>query len=152
MAVVTSGHCDYLRNRISFCFESFSMRRACNRLLSLHGEGSTLSNPLCKLLELSEQEKVERGLQHTPREIWQQPETWQATYEVCKANHSAIAEVLRQAGIGRGNISSPTVYLVGAGASGYTGRGRGPPPRKRRGLGGWGGPRPPLRSEVGDYH
>jgi tagatose-6-phosphate ketose/aldose isomerase len=152
MAVVTSGRCDYLRNRISFSFESFSMGRACNRLLSLHGEGSTLSNPLCKLLELSEQEKVERGLQHTPREIWQQPETWQATYEVCKANHSAIAEVLRQAGIGRGNISSPTVYLVGAGTSDYTGRALASLLRKRWSCEVWAVPSTTLLTEFDDYH
>ncbi len=111
-----------------------------------------MSNPLCKLLELSEQEKVERGLQHTPREIWQQPETWQATYEVCKANQSAIAEVLRQAGIGRGNISSPIVYLVGAGTSDYTGRALASLLRKRWSCEVWAVPSTTLLTEFDDYH
>ena len=80
-----------------------------------------MANPLCRLLELPEQEKVERGLEHTPREIWQQPDTWKTTYQVCGANQTALADVLRRAGIGRGSTSSPAVYLIGAGTSDYNG-------------------------------
>ena len=42
--------------------------------------GGSLGNPLRTLLDLPEPEKAERGLEHTPREIWQQPATWGKTY------------------------------------------------------------------------
>ena len=45
------------------------------------GLNSKLRDPLRTLLELPEQEKSERGLMHTPREIWQQPETWALTVD-----------------------------------------------------------------------
>lgn len=81
-----------------------------------------MTDPLRALLDLPEQEKVERGLQHTPREIWHQPETWTKTYQRCRERCGELQDLLRRAGIGRGNTSSPTVYLVGAGTSDYTGR------------------------------
>ena len=62
-----------------------------------------MSNPLVTLLDLSEHEKNERGLQHTPREIAQQPETWLATHRLCADHKSELSAVLRQAGIGRGS-------------------------------------------------
>jgi tagatose-6-phosphate ketose/aldose isomerase len=74
------------------------------------------------LLDLPEQEKAERGLQHTPREIWQQPLTWNKTYQVCQEQRRGLRDALRHAGVGRGNTASCTVYLVGAGTSDYTGR------------------------------
>jgi len=52
------------------------------------GANSKLRDPLRTLLELPEQEKSERGLMHTPREIWQQPETWPGTYRLCAERHS----------------------------------------------------------------
>ena len=36
-----------------------------------------------QLAGYTEQEKTERGLEHTPREIWQQPDTWSKTFELC---------------------------------------------------------------------
>ncbi len=42
-----------------------------------------MGNPLRMLLDLPEPEKAERGLEHTPREIWQQPATWGKTYARC---------------------------------------------------------------------
>jgi len=36
-------------------------------------------NPLSALLDLSDYEKLERGLLHTPHEILQQPVSWQLT-------------------------------------------------------------------------
>ncbi|HEV2400393.1 MAG TPA: tagatose-6-phosphate ketose isomerase [Candidatus Sulfotelmatobacter sp.] len=74
------------------------------------------------LLDLPERERIERGLEHTPREIWQQPDTWKATYRICADRQSELANALRRSGIGRGSTASPTVYLVGAGTSDYTGR------------------------------
>ena len=43
-----------------------------------------MGDPLGALLELPEQEKADRGLLHTPREIWQQPDTWNKTYQRCR--------------------------------------------------------------------
>ena len=81
-----------------------------------------MGNPLRVLLDLSEQEKLERGLEHTPREIWHQPATWSKTYRRCLDRAGDLKAFVRAAGIGRGPASSPTVYLVGAGTSYYTGR------------------------------
>ena len=89
-----------------------------------------MANPLRDLLELPDKEKNERGLEHTPREIWQQPATWTNTYERCRKLRSELADALRNAGIGRGT-ASPTVYLVGAGTSDYIGRALAPVLRRR---------------------
>ena len=43
-----------------------------------------MADALRTLLDLPEQEKSERGLEHTPREIWQQPTTWSKTYMRCQ--------------------------------------------------------------------
>lgn len=111
-----------------------------------------MSNPLVTLLNLSEQEKNERGLQHTPREIAQQPETWLATHRLCASQKSELANVLRQAGIGRGSTSSPTVYLVGAGTSDYSGRALGPLLRRQWGCDVWPIPSTTMLTEFDDYH
>ena len=111
-----------------------------------------MSNPLCRLLELSEREKIERGLEHTPREIWQQPETWKTTYSVCESNRAALADVLQRAGISRGNSSSPRVYLVGAGTSDYTGRALAPLLRHKWGCEVWALPSTTLLTEFDDFH
>jgi len=79
-------------------------------------------NPLSSLLALPEEEKQERGLQHTPREIAQQPETWLATYERFCERHTEIHEFLKAAGVGADPSRRPTVYLLGAGTSDYVGR------------------------------
>lgn len=81
-----------------------------------------MGNPLRTLLDLPERERIERGLEHTPREIWQQPDTWKTTYRICADRQSELTNALRRSGIGRGSMASPTVYLVGAGTSDYTGR------------------------------
>jgi len=81
-----------------------------------------VANPLRMLLDLPEQEKSERGLEHTPREIWQQPDTWEMTYRLCAERSAELKHFLQASGIGTGKASSPLVYLVGAGTSDYTGR------------------------------
>jgi len=90
-----------------------------------------VGNTLRTLLELPQQERAERGLEHTPREISQQPDTWESTYGICSARRSDLVDALRRAGIGRGNTASPTVYLAGAGTSDYTGRALAPLLRRR---------------------
>jgi tagatose-6-phosphate ketose/aldose isomerase len=111
-----------------------------------------LQNPLRTLLDLPEQEKQERGLEHTPREIGQQPSTWAKTYECCAERAPEINDVLRRAGIGRGSMSSPTVYLVGAGTSDYTGRALAPLLRSLWGCDAWAVPSTTLLTEFDDFH
>jgi len=90
-----------------------------------------VANPLRDIVELSQAEKSERGLVHTPREIFQQPETWIKTYQRCRAYLGGINEALRRTGVGNGASAVPTVYLVGAGTSDYTGRALAPLLRRR---------------------
>ena len=111
-----------------------------------------MADPLRMLLDLPEQEKSERGLEHTPREIWQQPDTWKKTYEHCRNHRSELNDVLRQAGIGRGNTSSPTVYLIGAGTSDYTGRALAPLLRRCWSCEVWAIPSTTLLTEFEDFH
>lgn len=111
-----------------------------------------MGDPLCALLDLPEQERTERGLEHTPREIWQQPDTWGKTYLRCQDHQAALNDVLRRAGIGRGNTSSPTVYLVGAGTSDYTGRALAPLLRRRWGCDVWPIPSTTLLTEFEEFH
>jgi tagatose-6-phosphate ketose/aldose isomerase len=111
-----------------------------------------LGNPLQTLLELPEQERAARGLEHTPREIWQQPETWSLTHRVCATRQNELKEVLRRSGIGRGHTASPTVYLVGAGTSDYTGRALAPLLRRRWSCDAWALPSTTLLTEFEDFH
>lgn len=111
-----------------------------------------MGNPLRTLLELPEHEKTERGLVHTPREIWQQPDTWSTTYRLCRDQRPQLADVLRRAGIGRGSTSSPTVYLVGAGTSDYTGRALAPLLRRRWNCDVWPIPSTSLLTDFDDFH
>jgi tagatose-6-phosphate ketose/aldose isomerase len=104
------------------------------------------------LLDLATQEKAERGLEHTPREIWQQPDTWIKTYEICQERRAELNDALRRAGIGRGNTSSPTVYLVGAGTSDYTGRTLAPLLRRRWSCDVWPIPSTTLLTEFEEFH
>jgi tagatose-6-phosphate ketose/aldose isomerase len=112
----------------------------------------SLGNPLLTLLELPQQEKAERGLEHTPREIWQQPETWGLTYRLCARAHRELQDTVRRAGIGRGSTSSPTVYLVGAGTSDYSGRALAPLLRARWGCDVWALPSTTLLTEFEEFH
>jgi tagatose-6-phosphate ketose/aldose isomerase len=75
---------------------------------------------LSRLLALSEEEKAGRGLVHTPREIYQQPETWRRTYEDFSEGAGGVRDFLARAGLAGG--AGPTVYMVGAGTSDYIGR------------------------------
>jgi tagatose-6-phosphate ketose/aldose isomerase len=111
-----------------------------------------LADPLRTLLDLPEQEKIARGLEHTPREIWQQPATWTRTYEICRERRADLAEMLRTAGVGRGSIASPTVYLVGAGTSDYIGRALAPLLRQRWGCDVWAVSSTTLLTDFEQFH
>ncbi len=79
-------------------------------------------NTLSELLRLPESERAARGLEHTPREIAQQPEAWLSTFEVFRRKREQIAEFLALAGIGASPRPRPTVFLIGAGTSDYIGQ------------------------------
>ena len=111
-----------------------------------------MGDPLRALLDLPEQERTERGLEYTPREIWQQPDTWTKTYQRCLEHRAELNDALRRAGIGRGNTSSPTVYLVGAGTSDYTGRALAPLLRRRWACDVWPIPSTTLLTEFDEFH
>ena len=78
-----------------------------------------LANPLQQILELNQQEKESKGVTHTAAEIFQQPETWKRTFELCETRKPEIEAFLQQAGI---TEQRPSVLLVGAGSSDYIGR------------------------------
>lgn len=111
-----------------------------------------MGNPLRALLDLPGLDKVERGLEHTPREIWQQPGAWRQTYERCRERRDDLAQLLRDAGVGRGTTASPTVYLVGAGTSDYVGRALAPFLRRRWGCDAWPVPSTALLTDFDEYH
>jgi tagatose-6-phosphate ketose/aldose isomerase len=110
-----------------------------------------VGNPLQTLLEMPERERAERGLEHTPREIWQQPDTWGTTYKTCSARKPELAEALRRTGIGRGS-AAPTVYLAGAGTSDYTGRALAPLLRRRWNCDVWAVPSTTLLTDFDEFH
>jgi tagatose-6-phosphate ketose/aldose isomerase len=78
-----------------------------------------LANPLQQLLELSEQEKEAKGARYTAAEIFHQPETWKATFELCERRKPELKAFLRKAGVGE---QGSCILLVGAGSSDYIGR------------------------------
>lgn len=80
-----------------------------------------MANPLHTLLELDESARTSRGLKFTPREIFQQPETWKDTYTYCVGRKAEIRSFLEGSSVWIGS-GSPIVLLVGAGSSDYIGR------------------------------
>ena len=110
-----------------------------------------MRDPLLELLSLPATEKLERGLQYTPAEIHQQPETWKTTFQRCRDKREEIAAALRAAGIGQGS-SSPIVYLVGAGTSDYVGQALASLLRRRWAAGVWPVPSTTLLSDFEEFH
>ena len=120
--------------------------------MSLSEGRFALGNPLQTLLALPEHERSERGLEHTPREIWQQPKTWSTTYALCAARRKELNDALGRAGIGRGSTAPPAVYLVGAGTSDYSGRALAPMLRRRWSSDVWAIPSTTLLTEFEEFH
>jgi len=77
---------------------------------------------LAQLLDLSREQKIERGLLNTPAEIAQQPTTWESTFRIFQEHRTRLAEFLKDAGFGDSAGPKPTVFLIGAGTSDYVGR------------------------------
>jgi tagatose-6-phosphate ketose/aldose isomerase len=78
-------------------------------------------NALAKLLDLSKEQKAERGLLYTPAEIAQQPATWESTFSLFEERRTALAEFLENSGLNNSGQPRPTVFLIGAGSSDYVG-------------------------------
>jgi tagatose-6-phosphate ketose/aldose isomerase len=78
-------------------------------------------NPITSLLNLPTAEKEKRGILHTPREIFQQRETWIRTWAIIQARLQEIQAFLTTAGLKAPRGERPIVYLVGAGTSDYIG-------------------------------
>ena len=71
------------------------------------------------LLDLSDEEKAEQGIEHTPREIAQQPETWKAAAANLRARRDEIVGFMESTGLrGKGDA---TLMLTGAGTSEFVG-------------------------------
>jgi tagatose-6-phosphate ketose/aldose isomerase len=79
-------------------------------------------DPLSKILALPEAEREARGLVHTPREIFQQPETWRRSFEKLSRLAPEVETFLKGAGLRNDPHKRPTVFLVGAGTSDYVGK------------------------------
>ncbi len=79
-------------------------------------------DPLSKILTLPETAREAKGLVHTPREVFQQPETWRRTYEKFSRLAPEVESFLQRAGIRNPPNERPTVFLVGAGTSDYVGK------------------------------
>ena len=80
-----------------------------------------MSNPLAELLALSHDEKASRGLEHTPAEIHQQPESWSITLDRLASLRPSIAQHLDDF-FQSAEFTPREVLLAGAGTSDYIGR------------------------------
>jgi tagatose-6-phosphate ketose/aldose isomerase len=80
-----------------------------------------VTTTLASFIDLSPEEQAARGLQFTPREIAQQPDTWEATFRLFKQHQSRICTFLEQIGIRESVENRPVVLLIGAGTSDYIG-------------------------------
>lgn len=79
-------------------------------------------DPLSKILRLTGAEREASGLVHTPQEIFQQPDTWERTYEKVSQLSFELKSFLKRAGVFNDPHARPSVVLVGAGTSDYVGR------------------------------
>jgi len=110
-----------------------------------------LSDPLRVLLDLSEEEKSERGLVYTPQEIFQQPQTWGVTYRRCLEKKAELSSLLKESGVGSHGALAPAVFLVGAGTSDYIGRALVHLLRQRWGCETWAVPSTDLLTDLENY-
>lgn len=76
---------------------------------------------LSSLLDLPIAERESRGLIYTPREIAQQPETWQKTVLLFETRQEKFRAFLDRAGVSAPLEQRPVVMLIGAGTSDYIG-------------------------------
>ncbi|MGD9563308.1 MAG: SIS domain-containing protein [Pyrinomonadaceae bacterium] len=84
------------------------------------GDGNATT--LASLALLSEIQKAELGVQFTPGEIRQQPETWKKTFRIFHDRQDEIRSFLDSSGLAGESRSTVSVSLIGAGTSDYIGR------------------------------
>jgi len=77
---------------------------------------------LASFVELPIDEQKARGLLFTPREIAQQPETWETTLQIFQQHQERIRRFLDAAGVRDALEQRPVVMLIGAGTSDYIGQ------------------------------
>ena len=76
---------------------------------------------LASFVELPQDEQKARGLFFTPREIAQQPDTWETTLKIFQEHQERICSFLDSAGVRDSLEQRPVVMLIGAGTSDYIG-------------------------------
>jgi tagatose-6-phosphate ketose/aldose isomerase len=74
------------------------------------------------LLSLSDPEKLRLGVEHTPREISQQPATWLETFDTIRNRQAEIRQFLAASVPSGSDNNRLCVSLIGAGTSDYIGR------------------------------
>jgi tagatose-6-phosphate ketose/aldose isomerase len=77
---------------------------------------------LSSFVKLPEDEQKARGLVFTPREIAQQPKTWEGTLRIFKQHQQRICDFLDLVGVREELEQRPVVMLIGAGTSDYIGQ------------------------------
>ncbi len=77
---------------------------------------------LSSFVELPEDEQKARGLFFTPREIAQQPDTWETTLGIFQEHQERICSFLDSVGVRDSLEQRPVVMLIGAGTSDYIGQ------------------------------
>jgi len=76
---------------------------------------------LSSFVDLPVDEQKARGLLFTPREIAQQPATWETTFQLFRQHQDRICSFLVDAGVRDKLEDRPVVMLIGAGTSDYIG-------------------------------
>jgi tagatose-6-phosphate ketose/aldose isomerase len=76
---------------------------------------------LSSFVDLPVDEQKDRGLFFTPREIAQQPTTWETTFQIFRQHQDRICSFLEEAGVRDKLEDRPVVMLIGAGTSDYIG-------------------------------
>lgn len=76
---------------------------------------------LSSFVDLPVEEQKARGLLFTPREIAQQPATWETTFQIFRQHQERVCSFLEEAGVRDKLDDRPVVMLVGAGTSDYIG-------------------------------
>jgi tagatose-6-phosphate ketose/aldose isomerase len=88
----------------------------------LHCGGLFIVTPLSRFVDLPIDEQKARGLLFTPREIAQQPETWEMTLRIFQEHGDRIRCFLDSVGLRDALEQRPIVMLIGAGTSDYVGQ------------------------------
>ncbi|CAN5528890.1 SIS domain-containing protein [soil metagenome] len=75
-----------------------------------------------EMLALPASERERLGVENTPREILQQPQTWIETFGIVRDQQIGLLRFLADSGLAPTEIGNLSVALIGAGTSDYVGR------------------------------